>query len=404
VKQLDDASAALVDGLDAGDWIGAEGEVMASKKGELSVRPSTLTLLGKSLRPLPDKHKGLTDVEQRYRQRELDLVVNADTRRVFSVRARVVKALRDELDERGFVEVETPMLHPIPGGATARPFVTHHNTLDTDLYLRIAPELYLKRLIAGGFRRVYEINRSFRNEGMSPRHNPEYTMLETYEAYADYEDVMALTEALVQRAASEALGTLQLTYQGRDIDLAGPWSRRSVLELTREATGRDDLGYDTDLAELRALCDEHDLATEADWGAGKLIVELYEELVEGELWEPTFVVEHPVETSPLARRHREVAQVTERFELIVVGRELGNAFSELTDPDDQRARFEAQSRARAAGDVEAMEVDEAYLRAMELGMPPTGGLGIGVDRLVMLLADVASIRDAILFPTLRPEA
>jgi lysyl-tRNA synthetase class 2 len=404
VKQLDDASAALVDGLDAGDWIGAEGEVMASKKGELSVRPSTLTLLGKSLRPLPDKHKGLTDVEQRYRQRELDLVVNADTRRVFSVRARVVKALRDELDERGFVEVETPMLHPIPGGATARPFVTHHNTLDTDLYLRIAPELYLKRLIAGGFRRVYEINRSFRNEGMSPRHNPEYTMLETYEAYADYEDVMALTEALVQRAASEALGTLQLTYQGRDIDLAGPWSRRSVLELTREATGRDDLGYDTDLAELRALCDEHDLATEADWGAGKLIVELYEELVEGELWEPTFVVEHPVETSPLARRHREVAHVTERFELIVVGRELGNAFSELTDPDDQRARFEAQSRARAAGDVEAMEVDEAYLRAMELGMPPTGGLGIGVDRLVMLLADVASIRDAILFPTLRPEA
>jgi lysyl-tRNA synthetase class 2 len=400
---LDEASRALVDAVDVGDWLGATGEVMASKKGELSVRPAALTLLGKALRPLPDKHKGLTDLEQRYRQRELDLVVNDETRAVFAIRSRVVKALRDELDERGFVEVETPMLHPIPGGATARPFVTHHNALDVDLYLRIAPELYLKRLVAGGFRRVYELNRSFRNEGMSPRHNPEYTMLETYEAYADYEDVMALTEALVQRAAMSARGSLRLTYQGRDVDLTGPWARRSVLDLVREATDRPELDYDTDRSELRALCDAHDVPVEPGWGAGKLVVELYEKLVEGELWQPTFVTEHPVETSPLARRHRSLPHVTERFELIVVGRELGNAFSELTDPDDQRERFEAQARARAAGDAEAMAVDETYLRAMELGLPPTGGLGIGVDRLVMLIADVPSIRDVILFPTLRPE-
>ena len=403
LANLDDASRDLVDLLDTGDWIAAEGEVMASKKGELSVKPATVTLLGKALRPLPDKHKGLADIEQRYRQRELDLVVNEDTRRVFETRARVVKALRDELDERGFVEVETPMLHPIPGGATARPFVTHHNALDADLYLRIAPELYLKRLVAGGMPRVYELNRSFRNEGMSPRHNPEYTMLETYEAYADYEDVMALTEALVQRAALAALGTLRLTYQGRPVDLTGPWPRRSVLELVREATGREDLSYDSPHGDVVALCKEHDVSHEASWGVGKLVVELYEELVEHGLWEPTFVTEHPVETSPLARRHRDLPHVTERFEVLVVGRELGNAFSELTDPDDQRARFEAQARARAEGDDEAMEVDEAYLRAMELGMPPTGGLGIGVDRLVMLLADAASIRDVILFPTLRPE-
>ena len=404
VKNLDEASQALIDVLDAGDWVGVEGEVMASKKGELSVKPSTITLLGKAIRPLPDKHKGVTDVEQRYRQRELDLAVNEDTRRVFRIRSQVLKAIRAELDERGFVEVETPMLHPIPGGATARPFVTHHNTLDVDLYLRIAPELYLKRLIVGGFPRVYEINRSFRNEGMSPRHNPEFTMLETYEAYADHEDVMALTEALIQRAAMEALGTLKLSYDGRDVDLTGPWARRPVLELAQEATGRPDLSYETDVAELRDLCRTHELAYEESWGPGKLIVELYEGLVEHTLWDPTFVTEHPLETSPLARPHRSEPHVTERFELLLVGREMANAFSELTDPDDQRARFEAQQRAKAEGDVEAMGVDEAYLRAMELGMPPTGGLGVGIDRLVMLLADVQSIREVILFPTLRPEA
>ncbi len=403
IKNLDEASQALVDTLDAGDWVGVEGEVMASKKGELSVKPSSITLLGKSLRPLPDKHKGLQDVEARYRQRELDLTVNIESRRAFDIRAKVIKALRAELDERGFVEVETPMLHPIPGGATARPFVTHHNANDADMFLRIAPELYLKRLIAGGFSKVFEINRSFRNEGMSPRHNPEFTMLESYEAYADHEDVMALTESLVQRAAMDALGQLQISYQGRDIDLSGPWARRSVLDLAREATGRDDLTYDTPVDDLRALCAKHEVHTEPSWGPGKLIVELYEELVESTLWEPTFVTEHPVETSPLAKSHRAIPGVTERFELIMVGRELANAFSELTDPDQQRERFEAQASAKAAGDDEAMVVDEAYLRAMELGMPPAGGLGVGIDRLVMLLADTANIRDVILFPTLRPE-
>ena len=402
-KALDDDARHLLDLLDVGDWVGATGEVMTSKTGELSVRPHALTLLAKSLRPLPDKWHGLADLEVRFRQRELDLVVNADARRVFEVRAKTLRALRAELDERNFVEVETPMLHPIPGGATARPFVTHHNTLDTDLYLRIAPELYLKRLIAGGMPRVYEINRNFRNEGMSPRHNPEFTMLESYEAYADYHDVMDLTEALVQRAAREAVGSLEVSYQGRPVSLAGPFRRATLLDLVQQATGQDDLSYQTRLDDLRSLCDTNRVPFEDEWGAGKLITELYEELVEGELWDPTFVIDHPVEVSPLARRHRSQSHVTERFELIATGRELANAFSELTDPADQRERFEAQARAKAAGDDEAMPVDEAYLRAMELGMPPNGGLGVGVDRLVMLLADVANIRDVILFPTLRPE-
>ena len=295
------------------------------------------------------------------------------------------------------------MLHPIPGGATARPFVTHHNTLDTDLYLRIAPELYLKRLVVGGLPRVYEINRNFRNEGMSPRHNPEFTMLESYEAYADYHDMMDLTEALVRRAALAAVGTLELTYEDRKVSLEPPFARASLLDLVRDAVGRDDLDYDTPIDELRALCDTHDVPVEPSWGPGKLVLELYEKLVEHTLWDPTFVIDYPTEVSPLARRHRDKPHVTERFELIMVGREHANAFSELTDPADQRTRFEAQAAAKAAGDEEAMPVDEAYLRAMELGMPPTGGLGVGVDRLVMLLAGVSSIRDVILFPTLRPE-
>jgi lysyl-tRNA synthetase, class II len=403
IKAVDEASRDLLDLLDVGDWLGATGEVLATKTGELSVKPATLTLLGKGLRPLPDKWHGLTDTEARFRQREVDLVVNADARRVFRVRAAVLKALRAELDDRGYVEVETPMLHPIPGGAAARPFVTHHNTLDTDLYLRIAPELYLKRLIAGGMNRVFEINRSFRNEGMSTRHNPEFTMLESYEAYADYHDVMDLTEALVQRAAREATGTLELSYGGRDISLAGPFRRVPLLDLVREATGRPELSYDDDLATWRELCDTHEVHREDTWGVGKLALEVYEALVEHTLWEPTFVIDYPIEVSPLARRHRDQDHVTERFELIVAEREFGNAFSELIDPVDQRGRFEAQAAAKAAGDDEAMPIDEPYLRAMELGLPPIGGLGIGVDRLVMLLADVHNIRDVILFPTLRPE-
>lgn len=404
VKSLDDASRELIDRLDVGDWVGADGEVLATRTGELSVRPETLTLLAKGLRPIPSDWYGLTDTEQRFRQRELDLVVNPDARRVFEIRARVLRAIRTEMEDRDFVEVETPMLHPIPGGAAATPFVTHHNALDAELYLRIAPELYLKRLIAGGMRRVFEINRSFRNEGMSTRHNPEFTMLESYEAYADYHDVMDLTEALVQRATRVATGGLEVTYQGRDVSLAGPFRRVPMLDLVREATGAHELSYDSDIGDVRRLCDRHDVEVEEAWGVGKLLLELYEALVEHTLWNPTFVTDYPIEVSPLARRHRSEPHVTERFELIVTGRELANAFSELTDPDDQRERFEAQARAKAAGDQEAMVVDESYLRAMELGMPPAGGLGIGIDRLVMLLADVTNIRDVILFPTLRPEA
>ncbi len=403
VKGLDDDSRTVLDLLDVGDWIGATGEVIASRKGELSVQPWVLTMLGKGLRPLPDKWHGLSDTEIRFRQRELDLVVNADARRVFALRSRVVRALRDELDARGFVEVETPMLHPIPGGATARPFVTHHNALDAQLFLRIAPELYLKRLIAGGMRRVYEINRNFRNEGMSTRHNPEFTMLESYAAYDDYHDVMELTEALFRRAALDSVGSTIVTHQGRQVDLTGPFRRVGLLDLVREATGRPDLSYEDPVDDVRALCDAHEVPHEPSWGIGKLVLELYEHLVEHTLWDPTFVVDHPVEVSPLARRHRDDPHVTERFELIVTGRELANAFSELVDPIEQRERLEAQAAARDSGDQEAMAVDEPYLRAMELGMPPAGGLGVGVDRLVMLLADVANIRDVILFPTLRPE-
>lgn len=404
VNAIGEEAMAFFDDLDVGDWVGATGEVIATRRGELSVRPREITLLTKGLRPLPDKWHGLKDVEQRYRQRELDLVVNDQTRKTFEIRSKVLRALRDDLSGRGFMEVETPMLHPIPGGATAKPFVTHHNTLDVDMYLRIAPELYLKRLIVGGMHRVFEINRSFRNEGMSPRHNPEFTMLETYEAYADHDRVLQMTEDLVMHCAMAAVGTTELTYQGREISLKGPFRRATVLELAREATGVTDLAYDTAIDDVRALCEQHGVHVKQDWGVGKLVVELYEELVESTLWDPTFVTEHPVETSPLARRHRDKDHVTERFELIAGGREFANAFSELTDPDDQRARFEAQAAAKAAGDDEAMGVDEAYLRAMELGLPPTGGMGLGVDRLVMLLADVPNIRDVILFPTLKPEA
>ncbi len=407
--------------VDVGDWLGVVGEVMATRRGELSIRPSRLVLLGKALRPLPDKWHGLTDLETRSRQRELDLVVNDDTRRTFRARSAILRALRDEMADRGFVEVETPMLHPIPGGASARPFVTHHNTLDVDLYLRIAPELYLKRLIVGGIPRVFEVNRSFRNEGMSARHNPEFTMLESYQAYGDFEAGMELAEALVRRAAA-AVGASDLTYPDRsgevvvetdedgvvsdvvpdrDVGLAGPFARVTMLDLVRDVTGID-VSYD-DLRELRGVCNLNEVSWEDDWGPGRLVTELFEELVEETLWDPTFVTEYPIEISPLARRHRSRDHVTERFELFVTGREFANGFSELTDPDDQRARFEAQAAAREAGDDEAMHVDEPYLRAMEHGMPPTVGLGLGVDRLVMLLTGATSIRDVILFPTLRPE-
>jgi lysyl-tRNA synthetase class 2 len=388
--------------LDVGDWVAAGGTVARSKRGELSVDADEVELIGKSLRPLPDKWHGLRDVETRYRHREVDLAVNPQARRVLQHRARVLHALRGELAARDYLEVETPVLHPIPGGANATPFVTRHEALDTDLYLRVAPELYLKRLVAGGLPRVYEIGRVFRNEGLSPRHNPEFTMLESYQAYADYHDMMDLTEQLIQAAATAATGELTATVGQREVDLSAPWPRRRLLELVAEATGAEGLSLAEPRARFQALCDTHHVAVEPAWGPGKLAVALYEKLVEPHLVEPTFVLDYPVEVSPLARRHRDDPALTERFELLIGGREMANAFSELTDPVDQRQRFEAQAAAKAAGDTEAMAVDEAYLAAMELGMPPMGGLGIGLDRLVMLLAGVESIRDAIAFPTLRP--
>jgi lysyl-tRNA synthetase class 2 len=396
-----DAYAAAAD-LDLGDWVGASGTVLRTRRGELSIAPSDVRLLSKSLRALPEKFHGLTDTETRYRQRYVDLIANPEVRRAFEVRFATISAIRRFMEGRGFVEVETPMLQPIPGGATARPFVTHHNALDMDLYLRIAPELYLKRLLVGGFERVYEINRSFRNEGMSPRHNPEFTMLEAYQAFGNMETMRELTETLISTVASEVLGTLDLTYQGTAVSLASPWRQASMAELVSAAVGRD-VSVHTPLVDLRRLCGRHDVFFESSWGAGKLLNELFEKLVEHTLVQPTFVTHYPAETSPLARRSDADPAVTARFELIITGREFANAFSELTDPVDQRERFEAQAAAKDAGDDEAMWVDEDYLRAQEYGMPPAGGLGIGIDRLVMLLTDSASIRDVLLFPHMRPE-
>jgi lysyl-tRNA synthetase class 2 len=388
--------------LDLGDWIGATGEVMKTRKGELSVKVREWVLLAKARRQFPDKWHGLSDVDARYRQRYVDLWVTEEARRAFRVRSQVVSAMRRRLEAEGFVEVETPLLHAIPGGATARPFITHHNTLDVDLYLRIAIELHLKRLVVAGIEKVFEIGRVFRNEGIDPRHNPEFTMLELYQAYADYEDMMRLTEELVSGIAEEVVGTTHLTYGDRALDLTPPWRRAPMTELIAEHAGVDvDVGMDVDA--LRKIASGFDIPVDDEWGPGKLILEVYEKTTESELWGPVFVTDYPQEVSPLAREHRSKPGYVERFEPIVAGRELGNAFSELTDPDEQRARFEEQARLKAAGDEEAMVVDDDYLRALEYGLPPTGGLGIGIDRLVMLLADAHNIRDVILFPTLRPE-
>jgi lysyl-tRNA synthetase class 2 len=395
----EEALSRVVD-LDLGDWIGATGTVSRTRRGELSVVPTDVVLLSKSLRPLPEKFHGLTDVETRYRQRYVDLIVNPDVRHTFDLRFKIVSAIRRFMEGRGFIEVETPMLHPIPGGATARPFVTHHNALDMDLYLRIAPELYLKRLLVGGFDRVFEINRSFRNEGVSVRHNPEFTMLEAYQAFGNMESMRELTESLITSVALEALGTLELEYQGRAVSLASPWRQSSMAELVSEAAGRE-LSVHTPLADLRAECARHDVPVKAEWGPGKLLTELFEKLVEHTLNEPTFVTLYPAETSPLARRNDADPMLTDRFELIITGREFANAFSELIDPADQRGRFEAQAAAKDAGDDEAMWVDEDYLRAQEYGMPPAGGLGIGIDRLVMLLTNNNSIKEVILFPSMK---
>jgi lysyl-tRNA synthetase class 2 len=375
---------------------------MKTKRGELSVRVDELAVLARTRRGWPDKWHGLTDVDTRYRQRYVDLWLEPEARRVAVLRARAVSLTRRWLEDRGFLEVETPILEPIAGGATARPFVTTHNALDMELYLRIAIELRLKRLVVGGIEKVFEIGRVFRNEGMSPRHNPEFTMLELYEAYADYRDMMALTEQLVAHLATQLCGTTTLTYQGRELDVAPPWRRATMAELVEEQAGvRVDVGMGVD--ELRRVAEGHGVRVEPAWGPGKLVLEVYEKTTEPALWGPVFVCDYPQEVSPLARAHREVPGLVERFEAVVAGRELCNAFSELVDPVEQRARFEEQARQRAAGDAEAMLVDEDYLRALEYGLPPTGGLGVGIDRLAMLLADTPNIRDVVLFPTMRPE-
>lgn len=400
---LGDTEFARFRDLDAGDWIGATGEVIVTKRGELSVRISDFVLLQKSLRPLPDKWHGLKDVEQRSRRRYVDLLANEESRRVALTRAKIVSELRKQFEQRGYVEVETPVLLPEATGATARPFSTKHNALDMEMHLRIATELYLKRLVVGGIERVFEIGRIFRNEGIDATHNPEFTMLESYEAFADYNDIMVLVEEVVAACAIAATGGTEITYGGRSIDLSGPYRQATMLELTQEAVA-ERITYNTPIPELRILAQRHGIEVDDHWGSGKLIEALFDALVEETLWEPTYVTEHPIEISPLARVHRSKPHVTERFELFIAGDEYANAFSELNDPFDQRIRFEAQAAAKAAGDDEAHPIDEDYILALEYGLPPTGGLGIGVDRLVMLLTDKHHIREVILFPTMRPEA
>ena len=389
-------------GLSLGDWIGAEGEVVKTKTGELSIKVATWTMLAETRRNFPDKWKGIADADLRYRQRYVDLWVTPEARAALLARTKVLASMRQYLADRGFIEVETPVLHTSAGGGTAKKFATHFNALDTDFELRIASELYLKRLVVGGFTKVFEISRVFRNEGLSPRHNPEFTMLELQEAYADYTDMMVLFEDMIANIAMHVCGTTKLTYNGRDLDLTPPWRRATMDELVEEATGvRVDIN--SPIEDLRKLADEHGVAYEKDYGPGKLLVEIYEKTAETNLWSPVFVMDHPKETSPLARDHRERRGYTERFEPIIAGREIGNAFTELVDPVEQRATFEAQARAKAGGDDEAMSVDEDYIRALEYGLPPNGGRGIGVDRLVMLLTDSQNIRDVLPFPALRPE-
>jgi len=388
---------------DIGDIIAAEGTLMRTKTGELSVRVSRLRLLTKSLRPLPDKWHGLSDIEQRYRQRYVDLIVNPDARDVFIKRTHIIRTMRSWLDTRGFMEVETPMMHAIPGGATARPFITHHNALDMQLYLRVAPELYLKRLVVGGLEQVYEINRNFRNEGVSTRHNPEFTMLELYQAYVTYLEIMDVTESIIRDTAVQVLGTTQVRWDGEDIDLGPTFRRWRMDEAVREYNPEITLADCTNRDALAQHCQRLKIKTKPDWGWGKLLLEIFEATVEHTLIQPTFITQHPLEVSPLARASDTEPDFTDRFELFIGGKELANGFSELNDPEDQAARFQAQVAAKDSGDDEAMHFDADYIRALEYGLPPTGGLGIGIDRLVMLLTGSSSIRDVLLFPYMRPE-
>ena len=388
---------------DIGDIVGVVGVLFRTKTNELTVQANEIRLLSKSLRPLPEKFHGLTDQEQKYRLRHLDLIMNEQSRFTFMARSRIVQSIRNYMSNHGFLEVETPMMHPIPGGASARPFVTHHNTLDMDLYLRIAPELYLKKLVVGGFEKVFELNRNFRNEGMSPRHNPEFTMMEFYEAYSEYNKLMDFTEGLLRHSAREALGAEVFEYQGRTLDLSKPFERLTMVEAVMKYKPQYTLEQLTDADWLRQKLTAMKVEVKPGTGLGTLQLLMFEETAEADLWDPTFIVDYPAEISPLARASDSNRDITERFELFIVGREIANGFSELNDPEDQAERFLSQAKAKEAGDEEAMYYDADFIRALEYGLPPTGGCGIGIDRLVMLLTDSPNIRDVILFPQMRPE-
>tara|TARA_B100000929_G_scaffold61662_1_gene46803 strand:+ start:5381 stop:6862 length:1482 start_codon:yes stop_codon:yes gene_type:complete len=388
--------------LDLGDIIGVKGEVFKTGKDELTVRVAGFELLTKSLRPLPDKYRGLTDTEMRYRRRYVDLIVNEKSRVVFEMRSRIIGFIRKYFDDLGFMEVETPMMQIIPGGATARPFITHHNALDQDMYLRVAPELFLKRLIVGGFEKVYELNRNFRNEGLSTRHNPEFTMLEFYQAYARYQDLMDLTEDLFRNIAEEVLGATTINYQGSSYDFAKPFTRMTVMEAIKKFCNAKEQEFKTKDSVIK-LANSLDIHFDEAWEKGKIVMEIFEQKVEGQLDQPIFITEYPIEVSPLARRNKNNPEVTDRFELIIGGRELANGFSELNDPEDQANRFKAQAAQKELGDKEAMHFDNDYITALEYGMPPTAGEGIGIDRVVMLFTDSPSIKDVLLFPHMRPQ-
>jgi lysyl-tRNA synthetase, class II len=395
------AYAGFNDLWDIGDIVGVRGTLMRTNKGELTVQASHIELLAKDLRPLPEKYHGLADQEIKYRQRYLDLIMNPESRRVFEMRSRVVSYLRRFFTDRGFMEVETPMMHPIPGGAAARPFVTHHNALDLELYLRVAPELYLKRLTVGGFERVFEINRSFRNEGLSTRHNPEFTMLEFYWAYATFDDLITLTEDLLRAIVGDLLQTDQISYQGQQLALGKPAERMTMAESIVRHTSLSSLEV-KDRARLTTFLSGLGVLVEQGWGVGRLQAEVFEACVESKLQQPTFITHYPAEISPLSRRNDADPELADRFELFIAGREIANGFSELNDPEDQAERFRQQAEMKSGGDLEAMHFDEDYIRALEYGLPPTAGEGIGIDRLIMLLTDATSIRDVLLFPLMRP--
>ncbi|WP_163853022.1 lysine--tRNA ligase [Paenibacillus elgii] len=397
---LEEAKYKAYELLDIGDLIGVRGTIFKTKTGELSVKANSVEVLSKSLLPLPEKYHGLKDVELRYRQRYVDLIMNQDVQQTFILRSKIIQSMRRYLDSRGYLEVETPTLHAIAGGAAARPFITHHNALDMQLYMRIAIELHLKRLIVGGMEKVYEIGRVYRNEGISTRHNPEFTMIELYEAYADYKDIMKLTEEMVAHIAQEVLGTTKITYQDQEIDLAPSWRRVSMVDAIKEVTGVDFSVQMTD-EEAHRLAKEHNVPVEPMMTFGHIVNQFFEKFVEETLIQPTFITGHPVAISPLAKKNEQDPRFTDRFELFIVAREHANAFTELNDPIDQRERFEAQLVEREQGNDEAHEMDEDFVRALEYGMPPTGGLGIGIDRLVMLLTNAPSIRDVLLFPLMR---